>query len=269
MAFGFAHAKPTREQVTRALIGDRGPFGSNPVPDSVRTTGLWFQKEAAPEDTFLLTGDANLIDLRSAIQYRIKDALAYAYGVADPDALVRSTTLAALRGVIATHGIDAIYTTAREEVERQVARAVQSDLDKYRAGIEVVSVRLLYAHPPDAVHDAFRDVASAQEDKLRTIHRAGIFAVEKVNQAKGDAAAMVEQALALKDQDIKRAQGDAAAFALRLDAYRQAPELTKFRLQMETIGAVLPGVRKIIRPDAGAVKDFDLWLMQPFGASGK
>jgi regulator of protease activity HflC (stomatin/prohibitin superfamily) len=94
------------------------------------------------------------------------------------------------------------------------------------------------------------------------------FAVEKVNQAKGEAAAKLEQALAARDQDIKHAEGDAAAFALRLDAYRKAPELTMYRLQLETIAAVLPGVQKIIRPGAGEVKDFDLWLMQPFATGG-
>jgi regulator of protease activity HflC (stomatin/prohibitin superfamily) len=132
----------------------------------------------------------------------------------------------------------------------------------------VVTFRLLYVHPPDAAHDAFRDVASAQEDKLRTINRANIFAVEKVNQAKGEAAAKLEQVLAARDQDIKHAEGDAAAFTLRLDAYRKAPELTMYRLQLETIGAELPGVQKIIRPGAGEVKDFDLWLLQPFAPGG-
>jgi HflK protein len=227
-----------------------------------------FQREAAAEDSFLLTGDTNLIDLRSIIQYSVRNALAYTYGVIDPDALVRTTATAALRDVIARNSIDAIYTSAREDAEREVSRIVQAKLDDYGAGIDVVSFRLLYVHPPDAVHDAFRDVASAQEDKLRTINRANIFAVERVNQGKGEAAAMVEQALAARDQDIKHAEGDAASFALRLDAYRQAPDITRFRLQLETIGAVLPGVQKIVRPGAGEVKDFDLWLMQPFAAGG-
>ena len=100
-------------------------------------------------------------------------------------------------------------------------------------------------HPPDEVHDAFRDVASAQEDKLRTINRANIFAVETVNQAKGEAAAMIEQALAFKEQQILHAQGDAASFLLRLSAYRRAPELTKFRLQVETIEADAAGPAEI------------------------
>jgi HflK protein len=266
--FGFPRAQVSREELTRRLTGDRGTIGGNPVPDAIRASRSMFQREAGPEDSFLLSGDANLIDLRSVLQYRVTDALAYAYQVVDPDALVRATALAALRDVIAQHAIDAIYTTAREDIEREVSRIAQAKLDLYGAGVEVVTFRLLYVHPPDAVHDAFRDVASAQEDKLRTINRANIFAVEKVNQSKGEAAAKLEQALAARGQDIKHAEGDAAAFTLRLDAYRKAPELTMYRLQLETIAAVLPGVQKIIRPGAGEVKDFDLWLLQPFATGG-
>jgi regulator of protease activity HflC (stomatin/prohibitin superfamily) len=146
---------------------------------------------------------------------------------------------------------------------------VQAQLDAYGAGIELLSTRLLYVHPPKEVHDAFRDVASAQEDKLRTINRAGTFAVEDINQAKGEAAAMIERALAFEEARILHAKGDGAAFGLRLDAYRRAPELTQFRLQLEALEAVMPGVRKFIRPGADDLKDFDLWLLEPLGASGK
>ena len=124
-------------------------------------------------------------------------------------------------------------------------------------------------HPPAEVHDAFRDVASAQEDKLRMVNRANTFAVEKVNQSKGEAAAMLEQALAFKDQQIRHAQADAGSFALQLGAYRHAPDLTRFRMQVETIEDVLPGVTKFIRPGAGEVKDFDIWLLQPPATSGR
>jgi regulator of protease activity HflC (stomatin/prohibitin superfamily) len=130
----------------------------------------------------------------------------------------------------------------------------------------VVAFQLLYVHPPDEVHDAFRDVASAQEDKLRTINRAHIFAVETVNQAKGEAAAMLEQASAFEEQQILRARGDAASFVMKLDAYRRAPDLTQFRLQVETIESTLPGLQKFITPAAGDIKDFDMWLLQPAGA---
>jgi HflK protein len=255
----------SREAATRAQIRGRPTFGSGPAPD--QASGIWFQKEMAPEDPSLLTGDSNLIDLRSAVQYRIKDALAFAYNIAEPDTVLRSTILSALRGVVATHAIDAVYTSAREEIERSTREAAQAMLDRCQAGIEILTVRLLYVHPPEAVHDAFRDVASAQEDKLRTINLANVFSVEKINEAKGEAATMTEGAVAYKEQRIKAAQGDAIAFALRLEAYKHAPELTKFRLQIETLEEVLPGVRKFVRPGTGEVKDVDMWLLQPFGAS--
>jgi HflK protein len=229
-------------------------------------SGVWFQKDTTPGDSFLLTGDGNLIDLRSTAQYRAKDALAFAYHLAEADALVRSTVLAALRSAVATRAIDAVYTTAREEIERETREAAQSMLDRYRAGIEVVAVNLLYDHPPEEVHNAFRDVASALEDKLRTINLANVFAVEKINQAKGEAAAMTEGALAFKEQRIADAQAGADAFALRLEAYKHAPTLTRFRLQLETLEDVLPGMRKFVRPGAGDVKDIDIWLLQPIGS---
>lgn len=255
----------SRDAATRSQIRGRPTFGSSPAPEQV--SGIWFERTMAPEDSALLTGDGNLIDLRSAVQYRVKDALAFAYNVAEPNLLVRSTILSALRGVVANHAIDAVYTSARAEIERSARETAQAMLDRYQAGIEILTLRLLYVHPPEAVHDAFRDVASAQEDKLRTINLANVFAVEKINEAKGEAAAMTEGALAYKEQRVKAARGDAVAFALRLEAYKRAPELTKFRLQIETLEDVLPGVRKFVRPGSGDVKDVDMWLLQPFAAS--
>ena len=256
----------SREEATRAQLRGRLSFGSNPAPEQV-ASGVWFQKETTPGDSFLLTGDGNLIDLRSTAQYRVNDAFAFAYHIGESEALVRSTILAALRGAVATRAIDAVYTTAREEIERETRAAAQSMLDRYRAGIEILSVNLLYDHPPDEVHDAFRDVASALEDRLRTINLANVFAVEKINQATGEAAAMTVGALAFKDQRIAGAQADADAFALRLEGYKQAPQLTKFRLQLETLEDVLPGMRKFVRPGAGDIRDFDLWLVQPSGSA--
>ena len=264
LEFGLPPAL-SREEATRAQLRDRPAFGSLPLPPQA-ASGVWFQKETSPGDSFLLTGDGNLIDLRSTVQYRVKDAPAFAYHLAEPEALVRSTIMAALRSAVATRPIDAVYTTARGEIERETREAAQSTLDRYQAGIEVLAVNLLYDHPPDEVHNAFRDVASALEDKLRTINLANVFAVEKINQATGEAAAMTEGALAFKEQRITGAQAGADAFALRLEAYKHAPTLTKFRLQLETLEDVLPGMRKFVRPGAGDVKDIDIWLLQPIGS---
>jgi HflK protein len=242
---------------------------SNPVPNAIQATGAWFEQQSVPEEAFLLAGDGNLIDLRFSVQYRVRDAVAFAYRLGEPEALVRSLTLSALRGIVATSGIDAIYTIERGAIEQRARERVQALLDDYGAGIELLSMRLLYVHPPKEVHDAFRDVASAQENKLRTINRARTFAVEDVNQAEGEAAAVVEQALAFKEARILRAEGEAAGFGLQVDAYRRAPGLTRFRLQLETIEAVMPGVQKLVRPGADHMKDLDLWLLEPLGAAAK
>ncbi|MGH6899865.1 MAG: FtsH protease activity modulator HflK [Geminicoccaceae bacterium] len=264
--FGF-RSEAAAALGARALARDRLTVGgpSNPVPNTIKSRGFWFQKEAIPEESFLLTGDGNLVDLRLTVQYRVADPIAYAYRLAQPDQLVRSLALAAVRAVVATRDIDDLYTDQRGEVEDRVLETVQRRLDSYGAGIAMVAVRLLYVHPPEEVHGAFRDVASAEEDKLRTINRARTFAVEKVNLAEGEAAAMIERALAFKDERILEAHGEAAGFGLQADAYRDAPELTTFRLQLETIEEVLPGTRKFIRPGERDIDNFDLWLLKPVG----
>ncbi len=235
-----------------------------PAPPS-GAVSFWFQKEKVSDESFLLTGDANIIDIAFTAQYQVRDAVAFVYHVADGDALVRSLTIGALRARIATMTVDAIYTTGRDEVAQRVARDVQQALDAYGTGIRMVAVSLLSVHAPEEVHAAFRDVASAQEDKILIVDRATTFAREAVNLAEGDAAAMIEAARAFKDQRILEAQGDARAFTLREKEYRRAPDLTRFRLQIETLEDVLPSTQKILRPGAGDVKDFDLWLLQPFG----
>jgi regulator of protease activity HflC (stomatin/prohibitin superfamily) len=146
-----------------------------------------------------------------------------------------------------------------------VLATVQRHLDGAGAGIEMVTVRLLYVHPPEEVHGALRDVASAQEDKLRTVNRARTFAVEKVQPGRGEAAAMVQEALAFRDEQILQTRGEAAGFGLQADAYRAAPDLTTFRLQLEAIEEVLPGTRKIVRPGERDVEQSDLWLLEPLG----
>ncbi len=267
---GFRDAGAGNAQAASPIKGSQLTVAgwNNPTPEVITGTGTWFQKEVSPEDeSFFLTGDGNLIKLRSALEFRVRDATAYLSAVVDPDAFVRSATLGALRAVVARTEIDAIYTTERGEIEGKVAKSVQENLDAARSGIEIVAFRLLYVHAPDEVHDAFREVASAQEDKQRTINRAHIFAVEGVNEAKAEAATMIEQSLAFKEQQILRAKGDSAGFAVKLEEYRRSPDLTKFRIQLEAIEEVLPGTQKFIQPGAGQVKELDLWLLQPPPAS--
>ena len=226
---------------------------------------FWFEKTKVSDESFLLTGDVNLIDVAFTVEYQVKDPVAFVYNVADGDAVVRSVTIGALRAVLATMTVDAIYTTKRDDIEQRLVREVQQLLDAYRIGVRMVAVNLLSVHAPEEVHAAFRDVASAQEDKVLIVNRAITFAQESVNLAEGDAAAMIEAARAFKDQRIFQADGDARAFTLREHEYRRAPGLTRFRLYLEALEEMLPNAQKIVRPGRTDVKDFDLWLLQPPG----
>jgi HflK protein len=257
------------DSAERALARERltvaGP--ASPVP-AIAATGFWYQKDKVPDEALLLTGDQNIIEIVSTVQYQIEDPLAYTYNVADPDGVVRGVTISALRAVVATMSVDAVYTSARRDIEQKVAQASQALLDAYHAGVRLGAVSLLSVHAPEEVHAAFRDVASAQEDKMMIIERATTFAQEGENLAAGDAAAMIESALAFKEQRILEAEGDALAFSMRQKEYARAPDLTRFRLHLEALEQVLPPAQKILRPGAGDVKEFDLWLLQPLGKKG-
>lgn len=252
----------------RALARQRLTVGgpSNPVPMSIASTGFWFQKEKVAEEAFLLSGDSNIVDVSLTAQYQVKDPVAYVYHMAEPEKLVRSVTLAVLREIVGTMHIDTVLTTERATIEREGIRMAQDLLDAYQSGVKMVSLSLLNVHAPQEVHQAFRDVASAQEDKMHTVNRALTFAQEKVTVAEGEAAAMIEAALAFKEAKVLRAEGDTLRFGLRERAYQDAPGLTRFRLHLETAEEVLPQVQKFLRPGASDVKELDLWLLEPFGA---
>jgi HflK protein len=264
LEIGFRSA-PRADTAARAfargytLVGPR-----DPVPPR-GTIGVSYRKEKVAEESFLLTGDENIIDVAFTVQYRVTDPVTFTFGTSDPEGVVRSVAVSALRAIIATLPVDVIYSSGRDEVERDARQAVQAKLDAYGAGVRVVTVSLLSVHAPDEVHAAFRDVASAQEDRSLIIDRATTFAQEAVNLADGEAAAMVESALAFKEERILHAEGDARAFSLRERAYRRSPDLTTFRLHVEALEEVLPRTQKILRPGRKDLREFDLWLLEPPG----
>lgn len=236
---------------------------SNPAPTALTSTTLWAEQKKVENEAFLITGDENIVDINLTVQYQVKDPVQYAYRLGEPDRLVRSMTLAALREVIGQMMVDSVLTTERGNIEKKVRHILQNALDGYQAGIQILFVQLLSVDAPREVHSAFRDVASAQEDKIHIINRALTFAEETINAAKGEAASTIQSSLAFKEEKILKAQGDAQAFTLRNQAYQLSPELNQFRLYIETLETVLPRVQKTIRPGPRYVKDIDLWMIRP------
>ncbi|MCA9774792.1 MAG: FtsH protease activity modulator HflK [Myxococcales bacterium] len=204
-----------------------------------------------PNESLMLTGDENIVDVWFIVQYRVKDAYLYLFSVTDPDEVLKSAAQSAMRTVVGRTQIDSILTEGREEIQVEVARRLQELLDHYQCGLNVERVQLQDVHPPQEVVAAFKDVASAREDKIKTINQADGYRNDLIPKAKGAAARIVNEAEAYKSEIVSRAAGDAARFTSVLAEYRRAKEVTRERIYLETLEDVLPDVNKVIL-DAGS-----------------
>jgi hypothetical protein len=212
------------------------------------------------EESLFLTGDENLIDAKSFVQYRIVDAARWRWGFDDSDAVLRSEAIAEIVDVVASLGIDHVYGDLRREVEARVQEGLHRRVDTLALGVEVLRFGVLDLHAPPEVHAAFRDVASSQEDKRTAIDVARRYLVETVNLARGDAVAQVEAARSYAGAEVARAQGESASFGMRTSAYRARTTGARTRLYLETVEEVLAGSRKIVRPGWGGSAGVDLWI---------
>jgi membrane protease subunit HflK len=203
-----------------------------------------FQRKS--EESLFLSGDLNLVDINATVHYRLRRPEDYLYRQSDPDLTVRSATESALHEATAGQGIDALLTTGRRMVEQKVRERLQSILDRYKSGVEVLQVRLLDVHPSLEVVGAFRDVAGAGEEKSRLVNEAESYSNERVALARGNAEALLEGAHAYSTARSNRSQGDASRFIQTESAVRQATAVNETRLYLETLEQVLPGRRKVI-----------------------
>jgi membrane protease subunit HflK len=213
-----------------------------------------------PEQALYVTADENVIDLHAEAQYRVSDPMRYRFGTEAPDDVLSAIVRARLVQAMASRPIDLVYTNERAEVEALLLEGVRRDADAAALGVDVLAVRLLDVHAPATVHDAFRDVASAHEDRLTTIHQANEYAAGVVAVARGEAARLLGEADASSSQRLADAQGAASAFTALAAEHKHAPRITEDRLYLEAAERVLPGARKIIRSMAGTVKGYELWL---------
>ncbi|MCC6640215.1 MAG: permease [Deltaproteobacteria bacterium] len=229
-------------------------------PVGYRTVGTSLGRMPVMEESMFVTGDENVIDLHAEAQYRVSDPVAFRLDVEKPDALIASVLRARLVEALAGSAIDEIYTRARSVIEGSLLAGVQHDVAKLGLGVEVLGVRLLDVHAPATVHDAFRDVASAHEDRLTTIHRANEYRVGEVALARGNAERALAGAQAQAAGRVASAQGAAAAFGALAAEHRRAPAALEDRLYLETAERALGGARKIIRPEVGAGRTTELWI---------
>lgn len=190
----------------------------------------------------MLTGDENIVSVKLIVQYQIKDVVAYLYNVRDVPAAIKNAAQSAIREVAGKEKIDELLTVGKNRLQQETLDILQNMLDGYKAGVRIVAVQLLDVNPPQEVDFAFKDVASAREDKNRFINEAEAYANEVIPFARGEAETMIQQAEAYKSQKVEGAIGDAARFDQILKAYRQAPTVTKKRMYIEAMEGSLSGL---------------------------
>jgi modulator of FtsH protease HflK len=224
--------------INRIDIGTR-------VEDGLRRGTNW---RDVPEESLMLTGDENIVDVNFTVLWRIKPngAADYLFNIQNPEGTVKAVAESAMREVIGRSEIQPILTGARQTVETAVQDLMQKVLDTYQAGIQITQVQLQKVDPPQQVIDAFRDVQAARADAERAQNEAQTYANQVVPAARGNAARIEQAAEAYKEQTVAEATGQASRFLQVYDQYKKAPDITRERLYIETMERILQGSQKII-----------------------
>jgi len=194
----------------------------------------------------MLTGDMNILSVELIVQFRIRDAKQFLFNVANLGETIMKATEAAIRQVVGESHVDEALTTGKAEIQQKTQDLLQKILDDYGAGVQVAAIQLQDVDPPDQVAGAFKDVASAKEDKEKQINQSESYRNDIIPKAKGEAAQIVNQAQAYAQARVRRAEGEAARFNLMLREYQQNKKVIRTRLYLETMEEVLPGIDKIV-----------------------
>ncbi len=202
-------------------------------------------KSKVPREALMITGDENIIDIEFAVQYKIKDADAYLFNVRDQELTIAQSTESAVREVVGKSTLDFALTEGRDQVSRDSRALLQQILDRYRTGIEIVTVETQKAQPPDEVKPAFDDAVKAREDEQRLKNEAEAYANDIIPRARGAAARMLQEAEGHKASVISRAEGDARRFGQIVTEYAKAPAVTRERLYIEAMEQILSNTTKI------------------------
>ncbi|WP_207456181.1 FtsH protease activity modulator HflK [Azospirillum sp. SYSU D00513] len=225
---------PKVTRVNRIEVGYRsGPEGASGARDIT-------------DESLMLTGDENIIDIDFTVFWVIKDAGEYLFKIRDPEATVKKAAESAMREVIGRTDLQPALTEARQQIETSTRQLLQGMLDEYQAGIEITQIQLQQADPPRPVIDAFNDVQRARADRERARNEAEAYRNDIIPRARGEAERLIQEASAYREQVVSLAQGDAERFTKVYDAFQQSRDVTAKRMYLETMEDILRGSRKII-----------------------
>lgn len=204
------------------------------------------QVRSVQHKAIMLTQDENIVDVELSVQWRIKDPTAYLFNVNSPEATLHQSTESAVREIIGKSKLDFVLTEGRSQIAQSQNKLIQQIMDDYKTGIEILSVDMQPAKPPDAVKAAFDDAIKAREDEQRLVNEAEAYRNDIIPKARGSAARMREEANAYKSRVIAKAEGEANRFDELLTEYSQAPEVTRQRLYIDAVESVLSSNNKVL-----------------------
>jgi len=227
---------PKVTKVNRIDVGFRS------ASDSGRTSGI----ADVSEESLMLTGDENIVNIDFSVFWVIKDAGKFLFKIQSPVVTVKAAAETAMREVIARSKLQSILTEGRSSIEIETQEIIQSLLDEYESGIQITQVQTQKADPPDEVIDAFRDVQAARADMERSKNEAEAYQNDVIPRARGDAAKILQEAEAYKKQVVAMAEGEASRFLAIYYEYEKAKRVTQERMYLETMEKVLADIDKVI-----------------------
>ncbi len=233
---------PAVTNVNREEIGMRTSSNAN----FFGSPGADIQARDVEEESLMLTGDENIVDVDFVVLWRINDAANYLFNIQNPEGGVKDVAESAMREIVGQNNIQPILTRSRRETEEAVQALMQTTLDNYGAGVEVTQVQLQKVDPPQEVIASFRDVQAARADQERLQNEADAYANRVVPEARGDAQRILQGAEAYKEQAVAESVGRTERFLKIYDEYAKAPDVTRKRMFLETMERVLGSTDKII-----------------------
>lgn len=208
----------------------------------------------------LLTGDTNLVNVNMSVHYKIGNAVDYVLNVSDLETLIGANATSSIREIIGENNIDYLLTEGKADVEQQAQTSLQNAMDRNGTGIQIIGVQLVDVSPPESVLASFQDLASARQDKVIYINEATAYKNTVIPQAKAEAYKQISEAEAYRNEKIKTSEGDSSMFTQKLSAYSSFPDVTKFRLYMEAMDQILPGVQKVLLGADVKIDNAELWI---------
>ncbi|HLF18013.1 MAG TPA: FtsH protease activity modulator HflK [Candidatus Omnitrophota bacterium] len=214
-----------------------------------------YSQKSFDEEALLLTGDFNVLDVSWIVQFKIKDPVQLLFNVRDPGQTVRDLSETVMRQVIGDHTVTEALTMKKNEINLEAKDKLQELLDKYQTGVQIYKVELQEVLPPQAVQTSFNEVNQAEQEREKVINESWEAYNKVIPRAKGQAEKTIKEAEGYALARVKMAEGDAAKFIKTWEAYKEAKDVTRRRLYLETLEEVIPKAGKIyiFEPKANAV----------------